>query len=177
MEFEFTKEQRQVGNAVRDFARKELRPLYTQLDREKKFPRDIWKKIGQLGLIGMCITPENGGLGSDYVSQGVAAEEMAREDPNMCSATFAAAELCVAMMEEGTQTVKKSFLEPVMAGEMVPAFALTEPHCGTDAAAISATARKKGSSYIINGEKTGITLMGIADVAIVIAKTDAGSGA
>jgi len=83
MEFNSTREQRQIGDAVRDFSRKELRPSYARSDRERHFARDIWKKIGELGLIGMCLGAENGGLGLDCVSQGLAAEEMAREDPNM----------------------------------------------------------------------------------------------
>ncbi len=172
MKFEFTKEQRQIRNAVRDFSVKELRPNYTDYDCEDKFSRDIWKKIGDLGLIGACIPQENGGLGIDCVSQGVAAEEIAKEDPNMCSATFAVAEICLSLLANGTDIVKKKFLEPVVSGDIVPAFALTEPHCGTDASAIITSAIRKKDKYILNGEKSGITLIGDADVAVVIAKTN-----
>jgi cyclohexanecarboxyl-CoA dehydrogenase len=177
MNFVFTKEQRRVADAVKEFAQKELFTQYARWDREKVFPREIWKKSGELGLIGMTVSLENGGLGLDCMTQGIAAEEMAKGDPNMASATYGSTEVCVGMLEHGTEIVKNKFLLPVLEGALIPALALTEPHCGTDAAAITTKAIKKGTTYIIDGEKTGITLIGEADVVVVLAKTDPDAGA
>lgn len=177
MEFGFTKEQMQIADAVKKFAQKEVLPQYSKWDREKSFPHEIWKKLGGLGLIGMNVSPKDGGLGADCVSQGIASEELGKGDPNISVAAFAAAELCCCMMEYGTEIVKEKFLRPIIAGDLVPAFALTEPHCGTDSAAMLSSAVRKGDSYILNGEKSGITSIMAADVAFVFAKTDPDKGA
>ncbi|MFK5954526.1 MAG: acyl-CoA dehydrogenase family protein [Desulfobacterium sp.] len=177
MEFGFTKEQKQIADAVREFAQKEVLPQYSKWDREKIFPLELWKKIGNLGLLGMNLSPKDGGLGADCVTQGIASEELAKGDPNLSSAAFAATELCCCMMAHGTDAMKAKFLEPIIAGDMVPAFALTEPHCGTDAAAMLSQAVKKGDHYILNGEKSGITSIMVAGVAVVFAKTDSDKGA
>lgn len=177
MQFEFTKEQRQVADAARIFAQKELVPEYARRDREKKFPRDLWKKLGDLGFIGMCLPTKDGGMGSDYISQGIGAEEMGKGDANICTAAFVVGELCGHMMSKGTKEVKDKFLTPMIEGKIIPSFALTEPHCGTDAGALSTTAIKKGDSYIINGEKSGITMIEEADMTVLFAKTDPDAGA
>ena len=176
MEFGFNKEQKQIADAVRSFAQKELLPQYSKWDREKIFPMEIWKKIGELGLLGMNVPVEDGGLGANCVTQGIATEELAKGDPNLASAAFAATELCCCMIQHGTEAMKSEFLGPIIAGDMVPAFALTEPHCGTDAAAMASQAVKKGDYYILNGEKSGITSIMAADVTVVFAKTNPDNG-
>jgi cyclohexanecarboxyl-CoA dehydrogenase len=177
MEFKITREQRQVLDAVRTFSKKELYPQYTKWDREKIFPRYLWKKIGDLGLIGMNVPMEKRGLGFDYMTLGIAAEEMAKGDVNVAAVTFVESELFVSMTEQGTETVKRKFLYPMMEGKIVSAFAMTEPHCGSDAAAMTTTATKINSKYIINGEKSAISMNNVADVAVVFAKTDPNAGA
>ena len=177
MEFDFTKEQRQVADAARTFAQKELLPGYAQRDREKKFSRDIWKKLGDLGFLGMSVPIEDGGIGSDYVSQGIACEEMGKGDPNVCTSAFVVGELCSNMMAPGTKKIKEKYLIPMIEGKSVVAFALTEPHCGTDAGAMTTSAVKKGSAYIINGEKSGITMITEADATVFFARTDPNLGA
>ena len=177
MEFSFTKEQQQVADAAREFAQKELAPEYATRDREKKFSRHIWKKLGDLGYIGMNVSPEKGGIGSDYITQGVADEEMAKGDINICTAAFVVAELCAKGFEAGSKKIIDNFLIPMVEGDRIPAIALTEPQSGTDAGALATSAVKKGSSYILNGEKSGITMIGDADITLIFAKTDPDKGA
>ena len=177
MEFELSKEQRQVLDAVRAFSKKELYPQYMRWDREKIFPRHLWKQVGDLGLIGMNVPAEGGGMGFDYMTLGIAAEEMAKGDVNMAAVTFVEGELFVSMTEQATETVKRKFLYPMMKGDIVSSFAMTEPHCGSDAVAMTTTATKKGSNYVLNGEKSGISMNSAADVAVVFAKTDPNGGA
>ncbi len=177
MQFDFNDEQRALARMVRTFAEKELRPSYSQWDREKSFPRTLWKKLGELGLIGMRVAAGHGGQNVDCVTLGVVAEEMGRGDPNITVAVCAVGELCAHMLEQGTARVREEFLAPMMLGDKVPAFAVTEPHCGTDAAAMRARAVKRGNRYILNGEKSGVTLTKAADFTIVYAKTDPAAGA
>lgn len=177
MEFGLNEEQRALARTVRAFSVRELRAGYSQSDRERTFPRAVWKKLGELGLLGMRVSEEYGGLNATCVTQGVVAEEIGREDPNMGVAALAVGELVAHMLEHGSQRAREEFLIPMIKGDRVPAFAVTEPHCGTDAAAMRAKAVKKGSHYILNGEKSGITLAKAADFILVYAKTDGASRA
>jgi cyclohexanecarboxyl-CoA dehydrogenase len=177
MQFDFNDEQRSLVQMVKTFAERELRPSYSQWDREKIFPRAIWKKLGDLGLIGMRVSAEHGGQSADCVTQGIVAEELGKGDPNIGIAVCAVGELCGHMLEHGTTRAQEEFLAPMMRGDMVPAFAVTEPHCGTDAGAMKAKAVKQGDKYILSGEKSGVTLTKSADFVIVYAKTDLGAKA
>lgn len=154
------------------FAREELLEGYRKRDREKAFPPDLWKKMGSLGLIGMRVSPEHGGQGANCVMQGIAAEELGTGDPNMSLAATVVAELCGAMLEQGSKEIKRKFLEPMLKGELVPSIAVTEPECGTDAAAMKTKAIEKDDVFILNGEKSGVTMTNIADFVVLFAKTD-----
>lgn len=178
MDFRFSDEQQAILKTARDFAKKELLPNYAQWDRKKIFPREIWKKLGDLGFIGMLVSPENGGQGFDHLTAGVAAEELAKGDPNIILSAFVVGELYCYMIENySNERVKKEWLPPVIEGLKVPAVALTEPHCGTDAAALRSRAVKKGDRYLLSGEKSATTLMMKADAVIVFAKTNPEAGA
>jgi cyclohexanecarboxyl-CoA dehydrogenase len=177
MEFDFTDEQRALASMVKSYGQQELQPNYAKWDREKIFPRHIWKKMGELGLIGMRISPEHGGQGADCITQGVATEEMAKYDHNMALAAFVVAEVCGGIMDYGNERVVEEFLKPMIEGDLVPAIAITEPHCGTDAAALKSRAVKKGDKYILSGEKSGTTMMKAADAVVLFAKTDPAAGA
>jgi cyclohexanecarboxyl-CoA dehydrogenase len=177
MNFSFTDEQLALRDMVRRFAEKELKPYYTQWDREKKYPRHLNKKIGELGLIGMAVPTEMGGMGASHVAEGIACEEASRGDCALTMSTFVVGHLDAAILSQGNKKIRKEFLEPFLAGDLVPAFAITEPGSGTDAVAMKASAVKKGASYILNGEKAGITAMMDADFALVFAKTDPAAGA
>jgi cyclohexanecarboxyl-CoA dehydrogenase len=177
MDFEFNDEQLALRDMVKRFTEKEVAPYYTQWDREKKYPRHINKKIGELGLIGITVSPEKGGMGASHVTEGMVCEEVSRGDCSLPMSTFVAGHLDAEILEHGNEKLRKEFLEPFIAGDKIPAFAITEPGSGTDAAAMRATAVKKGTKYVLNGEKAGITAIMDADFAIVFAKTDPSAGA
>lgn len=176
MNFEFDDEQLALRDVVRKFAEKELAPYYTKWDREKKYPKHLYKKMGELGIVGMTISPEKGGIGASYVTEGMVHEELARGDFNVMLPLISC-HLNVEMLAQGNDRVRKEFLEPSFSGDKISAFAITEPGSGTDAVAMKTTAVKKGAKYILNGEKAGITAIMIADFAILFAKTDTAAGA
>lgn len=177
MDFEFTDDQLALRDMVRRFTVKEIAPFYTQWDREKKYPKHLNKKIGELGLIGVTIKPEKGGMGAPYVTEGMICEEVSRGDCSLTMSTFVVGHLLAEIMAHGNGHIEKNFLSPFLAGDKIPAFAITEPGSGTDAVAMKATAVKKKSSYILNGEKAGITAVMDADFALVFAKTNPNAGA
>jgi len=177
MDFEFSEEDIALSEMVRKFTEKELAPYYSKWDAEGIFPRHLNKMMGELGLIGMTISPEKGGMGASHVSEGLVTEETSRGDCSLTMSTFIVGHLAAVLYEYGNDTIVKKFVEPFIEGDSVPAFCLTEPGSGTDAVAMRTTAVKKGASYILNGEKSGITSMMDADVALVFAKTDAARGA
>ena len=166
-----------IQKEVRRFAREELAPRYHQWDREKRYPRELVKKMGDLGFIGVSVGQQNGGLGESFVTEGIVCEEISRGDCSLSMSTNVAGHLCGGLLEHGHREVKKKFLESFLAGEKIPAFCLTEPECGTDAAALQTSAKKKGAAYVLNGEKSGITAIMDADFALVFAKTDPAAGA
>lgn len=177
MDFEFSNKQKMIQKEVRRFAQEELAPNYSRWDREKKYPRELVRKMGALGFIGVTVSQANGGLGESYLTEGIMCEELSRGDCSLPMATHVAGHLCGSLLEKGHVEVRKTFLERFLAGEMVPAFCLTEPGSGTDAAAMQTSAEKKGSAYLLNGEKSGITAIMDADFALVFAKTDPAAGA
>ena len=177
MNFEFSEEDIALAEMVRKFTEKELAPYYSKWDKEGIFPRHLNKKMGELGLIGMTISPEKGGMGASHISEGIVTEEASRGDCSLTMSTFIVGHLAAVLFEYGNKTIIKKFVEPFIEGDTVPAFCLTEPGAGTDAVAMRSTAVKKGASYILNGEKSGITAMMDADIALVFAKTDPGRGA
>ena len=178
MDFSLSEEQMAMTKMLRDFVKKEVQPGYAERDRSGKFPRDLWRKMAELGLVGMTLPVAEGGQGADCLTAGLAAEEIGRGDPNMGSAVFVVGELTASLIQKyASEKTKKEWLGPLLAGEGIPAFALTEPHCGTDAAAMKSRAVRKGDKYILNGEKSGITMMVDSDIVIVFAKTDPAAGA
>ncbi|BBO92345.1 acyl-CoA dehydrogenase family protein [Desulfosarcina ovata] len=177
MDFEFSKHQKMIQKEVRHFAQEELAPRYQQWDREKRYPRELVKKMGDLGFIGVSVSQENGGLGESFVTEGIVCEEISRGDCSISMSTNVANHLCGGLLEQGHKEAKDTFLKPFLAGEKIPAFCLTEPGCGTDAAALQTRAEKKGAAYVLNGEKSGITAIMDADFALVFAKTDPDAGA
>lgn len=177
MDFEFTEDEIALRDTVKRFAERELKPCYTQWDREGKYPRHLHKKMGDLGILGMTVSPEKGGAGASHVAEGIACEEASRGDCSITMCTHVVGHLDAEILKQGNKTIRKEFLEPFLAGDKVPAFAITEPGSGTDAVAMTTRAVKKGASYILNGEKSGITAMMDADFVVVFAKTDPDAGA
>jgi alkylation response protein AidB-like acyl-CoA dehydrogenase len=166
----------EIRQAVRRFAQEQLAPNAARWDREKYFPKEALKGLAAMGLYGVAIAEEWDGAGLDYTSLAVACEEIAAGD---CStATIVAVNNLVAgiLAGYGNEAQKQKFLKPVAKGEMLGAFALTEPHVGSDAAAITTRAERQGAHYVLNGVKQFITSGKNADITVVFAVTDRNAG-
>ena len=168
-----TEEQRLVQETMRAFAQGELAPHAAQWDREHTFPREALRALGSLGALGMVVPEKWDGAGMDYVSLAVALEEIAAGDG--ATSTIVSVQnsvVCGPINAFGTDAQKEKYLKPLARGDMLGCFCLTEPHVGSDAAAITMRAEKRGDKYVLNGVKQFITTGKNADVAIVFAVTD-----
>jgi cyclohexanecarboxyl-CoA dehydrogenase len=177
VDFSFDEAQATVIDVVRHFAEKELLPKYMYWDRHDEFPHDPWAKMADIGLFGMRIPASLGGQDYDCLTAGLAIEQTARGDFNCCYGilnTCFAGELLGSFARE---PVKRAWLPHMAAGRAIPCVCLTEPHCGSDAAAIRTQATRVGNEYVLNGEKSAVTLLMNGHFAIVFAKTDATAGA
>lgn len=172
MDFSLTPEHEMVVRMVRDFAEKEVAPYVKEYDRaHQPFVRAI-ERMAELGILGICIPVRYGGQGMDYISLGLACEELERVD------TFLRVVMSVhvglnslGLLQWGTEEQKQRFLVPQARGERWAAFGLTEPGAGSDVAAITATARREGDVYILNGEKMWISMASLAHNFLVFART------
>src|SRR3990170_5547527 len=162
----------EIRQAVRRYAAEKLAPHAARWDREKEFPREALRGLAEMGLYGVAIAEEWGGAGIDYTALAVACEEIAAGD--CATATIVAVNNLVAgiLAGYGSDAQKTRFLKPLAQGKMLGAFALTEPHVGSDASAITTRAERKGSEYVLNGVKQFITSGKNADVAVVFAVTN-----
>lgn len=177
MNFELTDEQKAVQQMARDFADKEIAPIAAELDRTHRFPADLVKKMGELGLMGIAIPEAEGGAGFDVVSYIVALEEVSRA----CASTGVIMSVNNSLYSDpiyknGTPEQKERFLRPYAAGKKLGCFALSEPGTGSDAAAQSTTAVQDGDHWVLNGVKNWITNGREADAAIIFAMTDKSKG-
>lgn len=173
MNFVLTDEQEMTRKMVRDFAEKEVQPSAEERDETETFSREIFDKMGELGLTGIPWPEEYGGAGSDFISYVIAVEELSRVDAS--TGTTLSAHISLAgwpLFKYGSAEQKKKYLEPLALGEMLGAFALTESTAGTDVGGAQTTARLDGDSYVLNGTKTFITNAGEAEVYLVFAMTD-----
>src|SRR5262245_29794174 len=163
-------EQKLVQDTMRAFARDELAPHAAQWDREHTFPREALRALGALGALGMVVPERWGGAGMDYVSLAVALEEIAAGDG--ATSTIVSVQnsvVCGPINAFGSDAQRDRYLRPLARGEALGCFCLTEPHVGSDAAAITTRAEKRGDGYVLNGVKQFITTGKNADVAIVFA--------
>lgn len=173
MPFKLSEEQLMIQSMVRDFAREQLLPSAMDRDRTKAFPKENLKKMGALGLLGMMVPPEYGGAGVDTVSYVLALQEVAYA----CAATAVVMSVqnsivCETLNRFGTEEQKQSYLKPLASGDVIGAFALTEPHAGSDPVSQSTSAVRDGDVYVLNGSKRFITSGKNAGITIVTAKTD-----
>ena len=173
MSFKLTEEQLMVQSMVRDLARTEFAPKAMERDKTKEFPGDNLKKLGELGLMGMMVPPKYGGSGADSVSYVLALSEVAYA----CASTAVVMSVhnsivCESILRYGTEDQKKNYLTRLATGEIIGAFALTEPNAGSDPARQTTKAEFDGGSYILNGTKRFTTTGKNAGLIIVTAKTD-----
>ena len=173
MDFTFTEEQVMLRDLVRKFVDHEVRPLAESIDREKKVPPELIKKIGALGLMGLPIPEQYGGAGVGEMGYCIAVEEVSRG----CSSTAITigAHTSIGSMSiclDGSEELKQKYLPSLARGEKIAAYCLTEAGAGSDAAAIETTAKPEGDDWILSGTKLFITNGGIADVYVVFAAND-----
>lgn len=173
MDFTLTSEHDAIRNAAREFCTREILPYVREWDRAQKFPREILPKMAAEGLFGVCIPRRYGGLGRDYLSLGIVCEELERADSAFRVLVSVHLGLnSLTLFRWGNEVQKANYLAPQARGEKLGAFALTEPHAGSDVSSIRTTARREGGSYILDGEKTWIGFADIADQYLVFAYTN-----
>ncbi|MFA1822090.1 acyl-CoA dehydrogenase family protein [Virgibacillus oceani] len=172
MNFEFTEEQKMLRKTVRNFTDKEIMPHITQWDRDGKFDPEIIPKLAELGLMGVCIPEEYGGSGMDYNSLAIVCEELERGDTAFRTAVSVHTGLnSMTLLQWGNEDQKQKYLVPQAKGKKIAAFGLTEPGAGSDVAAMETNAVKEGDHYILNGQKTWISLCDTADNFLVFVYT------
>ncbi|MDM9593392.1 acyl-CoA dehydrogenase [Pseudomonas guariconensis] len=172
-----TDEQQQIADAVRAFAQERLKPFAEQWDKEHRFPREAIAEMAELGLFGMLVPEQWGGSDTGYVAYAMALEEIAAGD-GACSTIMSVHNSvgCVPILRFGNEQQKAQFLTPLASGQMLGAFALTEPQAGSDASSLKTRARRDGDHYVLSGSKQFITSGQNAGVVIVFAVTDPEAG-
>ena len=173
MNFNLTEEHLMIQQAARDFAQTELLPGVIERDRDQKFPYEQVKKMAELGFLGMMVDPKYGGAGLDAISYVVAMEEIAKVDASAAVIMSVNNSLvCAGIEKYASEDQKQKYLVPLAKGEVIGAFALSEPEAGSDATSQQTTAVDMGDHYILNGTKNWITNGGNATYYVVIAQTD-----
>jgi alkylation response protein AidB-like acyl-CoA dehydrogenase len=168
-----TEEQQQIRDLAREFAENELRPHAEEWDREAHFPREVIQKLGELGFLGMLLPEQYDGLALDTLAYVTALEEIGRGDASVAVAMSVHNSLPTQMiLAQGTDAQKERWLPPMARGEMLGAFSLSEPDAGSDAAGMSAQARKVDGGWILNGAKAWVTNGGFGDVVVTMVRTD-----
>lgn len=170
-------EQQQIADAIRGFAQDRLKPFAEQWDKAHRFPREAIDEMAALGLFGMLVPEQWGGSDTGYVAYALALEEIAAGDGS-CSTIMSVHNSvgCVPILNFGNEAQKQRFLMPLAQGEMLGAFALTEPQAGSDASGLKTRARRDGEHYVLDGSKQFITSGQNAGVVIVFAVTDPEAG-
>ncbi len=177
MDLSLSDEERDLQEAIRRFARKEIAPIADKMDREDYFPRDVFRRLGDAGFLGVSVPAEYGGLGLSYRCQALILEEIARVSPALALSVGAHSNLfCDNLARNGSDAQRSTFLPPQVRGEHIGALALTEPGAGSDAVALRTVAVRQGDRYVLNGSKQFITNGPVADTLLVYAKTDPEKG-
>ncbi len=172
MDFGLSDEHRMVQKMVRDFANKEVAPTIKKYDREQEMAPFVLPRMAELGILGICIPVKYGGQGMDYVSLGLACEELEAVDTTLRVVMSVHTALCsLTLLQWGNEEQKQRFLIPLARGEKIGAGAFTEPGAGSDFANIRTTGKRDGDDFILNGEKMWISLATSADYALVTVRT------
>jgi glutaryl-CoA dehydrogenase (non-decarboxylating) len=173
IDFDLTDEQRLLERSVREWAARDVAPRIHDLDREHRFDRSVLTAMAELGLLGISVPEHYGGAGMDYISLGLASEELEYIDTSLRVVMSVHAGLnSLSLLAWGTEDQKQRYLVPQARGEKIGGYGLTEPSAGSDVRAIQSVAAKKGDRYVLTGEKTWISLADIADHFLVFAWTD-----
>jgi alkylation response protein AidB-like acyl-CoA dehydrogenase len=173
MDFSLSPEQLMTQKMVRDFAQKEIAPVIKEYDRKQEPIPFMLKRMGELGILGLPFPVRYGGQGMDFLSWGLACEELEAVDTHLRVVMSVHTGLCsMTLFQWGTEEQKQKFLVPLAKGEMIGCGAFTEPGMGSDVAAMTTTAKRDGDYYILNGEKMWISLASKADLVLVTVKTN-----
>jgi glutaryl-CoA dehydrogenase (non-decarboxylating) len=173
MDFSLNQEQQMTQKMVRDFAQKEIAPVIKEYDRRQEPIPFMLKRVGELGILGLPFPVRYGGQGMDFISWGLACEELEAVDTHLRVVMSVHTGLCgMTLFQWGTEEQKQQFLVPLAKGEKIGCGAFTEPGMGSDVAAMTTSAKRQGDFYILNGEKMWISLASKADLALVTVKTD-----
>jgi alkylation response protein AidB-like acyl-CoA dehydrogenase len=176
MQFSLSDEQQAVRAAVREFGESEVRPVAKEYNQEKRYPEELRQMAADYDFVAPHIPEEYGGAGMDAISTMIVTEELWRADPGV-GGSIAAADFGTGMiLEYGDEWMKEEWLPPITAGETPIATGISEPAHGSNVAGMETVAERDGDEFVINGEKMWITNGTVADIAIVMAKTDPGAG-
>ena len=177
MNFNLSEEHLMIRDAARDFAQTELLPGVIERDEKQEFPAEQIKKLGELGFMGMMVSPENGGSGMDTMSYVLAMEELSKIDASASVVVSVNNSLvCWGLETFGSAEQKAKYLPRLASGEIIGSFCLSEPEAGSDATSQATTAVDMGDHYLLNGTKNWITNGGTCEIALVIAQTDREKG-
>jgi len=168
-------------NALRDmvhrWAQDRVKPIAAEVDRTNEFPAELWREMGELGLLGITVDPEWGGAGMSYLAHVIATEEIARASASVSLSYGAHSNLCVNQIKlNGTDEQRRTYLPKLISGEHVGALAMSEPSAGSDVVSMQLRAEKRNGYYVLNGNKYWITNGPDADTLVVYAKTDMDAG-
>lgn len=178
LKFDHPDEIHMLREEVFKFASAELAPRAEEIDHKNEFPMDMWKKLGDLGLLGITVSPEYGGAGMGYLAHVIAVEELSRASASVALSYGAHSNLCVNQIyRNGNEAQKQKYLPKLISGDHVGALAMSEAGSGSDVVSMKLKAEKKGDHYILNGTKMWITNGPDADTLVVYAKTDMNAGA
>ena len=177
MDLDLSPDEVELQSTVRRFVRKEIAPIADAIDREDRFPREVFSRLGAQGFLGPTIPPEFDGLGQTYRAQALILEEIARASPALALSVGAHSNLCADnLCRNGNAEQRQRFLPDLVAGRTVGALALTEPTAGSDAVSLRTRAERHGDHYVLNGSKQFITNGPVADTLLVYAKTKPAQG-
>ena len=178
LNFQLGDEVDSLRDAVRDFAQAEIAPLAYEIDRSDQFPMELWRKMGELGVLGITVSEAYGGAAMGYLAHMVAMEEISRASASVGLSYGAHSNLCVNQINRnGTEAQKQKYLPKLISGEHVGALAMSEPGAGSDVISMKLKAEDKGGYYVLNGSKMWITNGPDADTLVVYAKTEPELGA
>jgi alkylation response protein AidB-like acyl-CoA dehydrogenase len=169
--FELTADQRAIGGLAAEIAQREIAPHIAQWDREHTFPRQLYKKLTDAGIMGIIVPEAYGGVGADYVSYALAIEELARVDAGTAVTVSVHSMICAAISRLGSDAQKERWLPQLATGDTIAGFALTESDAGSDAASLRSTARRQDHGYVLNGRKQWCTNGSYCDVVMGMFRT------